>query len=87
MRQVREEALDVLLFNLRHVPGVNVAHVLLGYITVDSGLEAPLSPFAGVSGPRSLTCGLWGICCAFGGICCAILGGYDINLLCFLGGL
>lgn len=52
MRQVREEALDVLLFNLRHVPGVNVAHVLLGYITVDSGLEAPLSPFAGVSVAR-----------------------------------
>jgi hypothetical protein len=47
MKVVREELVDLLLYNLRHVPGINMAHVFLGYATVDSGVEAAFTPFEG----------------------------------------
>lgn len=47
IKVVREELVELLLYNLRHVPGINMAHVFLGYATVDSGVEAPFTPFEG----------------------------------------
>lgn len=58
MCQVREELIELLLFNLRYVNGINIAHIFLGYLPVSHDDDEPeFLPFQGL--PSSVLLGFY----------------------------